>query len=577
MERRTLVHEGFLRKSPPEHKIEKNYKWHKRLCRLWSDRTFEYYKEVDDPRPLKEPIDLRRCEDATSYDCEQHRKFGKKKWTWFFKLKTPERSYHFIAPSKTDMDLWILHINTLCMSEASSDVMDGATFVNDTDNPRSSSVSSRSAWSTSSSSNRSSPGVNRINTIHAKPSSPQESSTRQRIMSIPPDYRVPRSQTVSVDSRDLGYDVLTATPRTVDSVYHVPPEPKPLITHSPMNSIKQTPTTTKIEDDSPTGYVQMTPDDYVAPYIPMDRKLPFEVSSPSSEKVFKPMPFLNKSQTLPQRPTMLHEWSVMDEIPDLKDKKKMKDLKEDPPQVNRMNKPPPRVDRANKPSVTLPPRLNYTSPTSEQAPVFQVMTDTDDGMSEVHRFAKYDNPFNNYSTPRSYHPSNTSSIRKSSHDLNPPNQPITHDSRGQKITVGHSAHIHLQNPPVPAPPLDYSTEPLPLSPYENSFRSTSSTTSSSSDLSYVNDDIFNEVPNNDYENVKNQTTNRVLRYSEVESDHWVQNDGSEARSSVEPVTASDEKDATGTHYVFVDTAKSDAVKLTIQDRRNESCRKSSLY
>jgi len=90
------------------------FQWRKRYFRLWTDKTLVYYKERNDKEPLRPPIDLRDCYNAQpDPDQETYKKFGKEKWSCFFRLNTRERTYHFITSSQSDMNAWVQKINEL--------------------------------------------------------------------------------------------------------------------------------------------------------------------------------------------------------------------------------------------------------------------------------------------------------------------------------------------------------------------------------------------------------------------------------------------------------------------------------
>ncbi|XP_057312876.1 uncharacterized protein LOC130654333 [Hydractinia symbiolongicarpus] len=172
MEPRKLVYSGLMRKSPPEEKIEKNYKWRKRHFKLWSDKTLEYYKRKNDLKPLKEPIELNSCLEIIKMKPEYKKYLKQTRYKWGFCLSTPTRSYNLVAISKEEKELWKKHLAAVCNFgpdlrrpvEDIHDIMTDAQQHRDSISSKGSSVS-RKSFSTSSSSDPGSAILHRVNQV----------------------------------------------------------------------------------------------------------------------------------------------------------------------------------------------------------------------------------------------------------------------------------------------------------------------------------------------------------------------------------------------------------------------------
>jgi len=103
----TIIHQGLLIKSPPEHKSKDLGRWKKRYFKLWSNGTLEYFKSERSEKPLKKPIDLSQCRSIDGH-------LKNKKWENIFCLNTNSRKYFLVAESPGCMENWITKLCDIC-------------------------------------------------------------------------------------------------------------------------------------------------------------------------------------------------------------------------------------------------------------------------------------------------------------------------------------------------------------------------------------------------------------------------------------------------------------------------------
>eukprot|EP00111_Clytia_hemisphaerica_P002817 TCONS_00007963-protein len=453
METRKVIHEGFLKKSPPQAKIEKGFKWHKRYFRLCSDKTLEYYKEKKEKKPLKEPIDLRNCQNVVPDPNEEEFKisgvkFGEK-WRWFFKLETPERTYHFIASTKSDMNQWIEKINMLNQNQFTDS--DGIELPN-----RSNSLSS-AVSTTSSSSNMSSPVMVRTSPSSRRPSNQSASRSRASSAHSQEHYRVPgisnRFNTTpasemfakvtvelprtlishapiqsDVGTTPDGYDILDVVNQTdhediykvpinntPSSSYSIPPNrPVPIPKQStskpppplPNPATKQAPTRTP--DFGMIGYEKMDPknekqqqqqhhqdsDSYELSYYPMRPKdeLPSRThTGPSPEKKFTTMPWMLRDTNSQKSSSLPRHHVATPDVPPKREDPSFSEIPSVTPKSPNDSEDPPPVQRETKPN--LPPRVDRAKkPSSSTLPPHWRLQGEDsfDGMPKPSYYNIYD-------------------------------------------------------------------------------------------------------------------------------------------------------------------------------------------
>ncbi|EDO44466.1 predicted protein [Nematostella vectensis] len=105
MEEGIVIYHGFLKKSPPEHRLMRS--WQRRFFVLRSNKKLFYYKSEKDKKPVKDPIDLHtcRCVEANL----QHNKFP-----YVFSVNTVNRTYYMVADSQEIMDTWVEKLCFVC-------------------------------------------------------------------------------------------------------------------------------------------------------------------------------------------------------------------------------------------------------------------------------------------------------------------------------------------------------------------------------------------------------------------------------------------------------------------------------
>ncbi|XP_039600256.1 GRB2-associated-binding protein 2 [Polypterus senegalus] len=110
-----IIHEGWLRKSPPEKKLRR-YAWKKRWFILRSGRmsgdpdVLEYYKNNHSKKPIR-VIDLQCCEQVDAGLTFNRKEFQD---SFVFDIKTSDRTFYLVAETEDEMNKWVRCICQIC-------------------------------------------------------------------------------------------------------------------------------------------------------------------------------------------------------------------------------------------------------------------------------------------------------------------------------------------------------------------------------------------------------------------------------------------------------------------------------